>query len=485
MTTLSKRFASLFAIAILFAAAGSSALADFIMFDPDGGANSPKQTVNTFQYGAGNFLARGAVPFAVNANFQALFQAQLNSIVNNTPAQTTPAGLNAAGAVGGVAPYEITMVLSATETVTRLIANTTRFVLAGSQTANSFIEVYYDPNQNANPLAGTGYNDGLLILQATPTAAQPSTGVFSDGSPQPNPLPNFDGFGVNNYATAGPGGTNITSIVNAGGTKLSAVITYLNATFFVAPTGGDAGRQLQVGDIINFDLGHAATFDKIDPSHLFAGVKNAGTSGGPAPAVVPALGSVNGTSGPDFQIQAIAASAVSPGATPTPTPAPSATPTPTATPAPTATPTTTPTPTPNPTATPTATPTPTPNPTATPTPTPTPAPTGPVITITSNKTSVHEGRDAIITFTANPATHPHFTVNYSTLGTATLNTDYTLTPSTVDFAPNQASVSITLHANNDSVDEGGGETAKVQIEPGAGYQVSTSPRVSILILDPN
>jgi hypothetical protein len=476
-------------MAILFAAAGSSARADFIMFDPDGGGNSTKQTVNTFQYGAGNCLARGAVPFTVNGNFQDLFQAQLNSIVNDTAAQTTPAGLNAAGTVGGVAPYEITVVISATENITRLTANTTRFVLAASQTANSFVEVYYDPNQNANPLAGTGYNDGLLILQATPTAAQPNTGVFSDAAPQPNPLPNFDGFGTNNYATGGPGGTNITSIVNAGGTKLSAVITYVNSTFFVAPTGGDAGRQLHVGDIINFDLGHSASFDKIDPSHLFAGVKNAGTGGGPAPAVMPALGSVNGTSGPDFQIQAIAANSVSPGATPTPTPtptpAPSATPTPTATPAPTTTPT--PTATPNPTATPTATPTPTPAPTATPTPTPTPG--GPVISVQSNKTEVHEGRDAIITFTANPATHPQITVIYATAGAAILNTDYTLdspTPSQIVIPANQATATMTLHALTDNVNESGGEAAKIDVVAGSGYQVSgTAFRASVLILDPN
>jgi hypothetical protein len=393
-----------------------------------------------------------------------------------------------------VAPYEITVVISATENITRLTANTTRFVLAASQTANSFVEVYYDPNQNANPLAGTGYNDGLLILQATPTAAQPNTGVFSDAAPQPNPLPNFDGFGANNYANAGPGGTNITSIVNAGGTKLSAVITYVNSTFFVAPTGGDAGRQLHVGDIINFDLGHSASFDKIDPSHLFAGVKNAGTGGGPAPAVMPALGSVNGTSGPDFQIQAIAASAVSPGATPTPTPAPSATPTPTATPAPTTTPT--PTATPNPTATPTPAPTatPTPAPTATPTPaptatpTPTPAPSGPVISVQSNKTQVREGREATITFTASPTTHPQITVNYSTAGNATLNTDYTLsgTPSLVVIPADQASAIITLSALNDNENESGGEAAKVDLQPGSGYQVSpTLFRASVLILDPN
>ena len=66
------------------------------------------------------------------------------------------------------------------------------------------------------------------------------------------------------------------------------------------------------------------------------------------------------------------AKAITPIATPTPTPAPTATPaiTPNPTPTPSPSPTVTPTPTPSPT----VTPTPTPSPTVTPTPTPSPTP---------------------------------------------------------------------------------------------------------------
>jgi hypothetical protein len=108
-----------------------------------------------------------------------------------------------------------------------------------------------------------------------------------------------------------------------------------------------------------------------------------------------------------------------------------------------------------------------------------------VITVSSNKSQVREGKDATITFTANPTTHPQITVNYSTAGSATFNTDYSLsgTPSQVVIPVDQASASITLHAITDTVKEPAGETAKVMIEPGSGYQVSPTPRTSVLILD--
>lgn len=101
---------------------------------------------------------------------------------------------------------------------------------------------------------------------------------------------------------------------------------------------------------------------------------------------------------------------------------------------------------------------------------------------------MREGRQATFTFTASPTTHPQITVNYSTAGNATLNTDYTLsgTPSLVVIPADQASAIITLTALNDNENESGGEAAKVDLQPGSGYQVSpTLFRASVLILDPN
>lgn len=463
-----KHLIQVFAANFIIATAALSTHADTIMLDPDGGGNAPKISLSTFQFGAGNSLFSGALPFTQGNTFQLLFQAQLNSIVTETGLQVTPLGLNATGFVGGIAPYEITVVGSVTETITNVNQTPERalFKLTSTQSPDSFIEVYFDPNQNADPLQGTGYNDGTLILRGTPLPPNADVGSFSQTNPQPSPAPSFDSFVINNYATAGPGGTDVTSVSGMGGTKFDVNITYVNPTFFIAPGAGDAGRQVQVGDIVTFAVSHEAPFDKVDPSRTFDGTPNPGTGNGPAPSVTPNVGSNNGTTGPDLQTQTLIASSVHSASStpvPTPTPTPSVTPTPTATPTPSATPTPTPTATPNLAA---------------------------KVTISASRSQVHEGGDAIITFSfKGPLTHPPITVNYSTGGNAILDTDYTLsgTPGMVVIPANGTSAAITLHAIPDNVKEANGEAAKIFVEPGTGYEVPNqkdAARVSILILDP-
>jgi hypothetical protein len=461
---MNKRFVRLFTAIFII---GACARGDTIVFDPDGAGNSPKINLNAFQFGAGNSLFTSAIPFTVGNNFQLLFQAQLNSIVTNTGTQITPVGLNATGFTGGVAPYEITIVGSVTETVTNVNQTPARVVykLAATQVANSFIEVYFDASQNANPLQGTGYNDGQLILRGTPLPPSADVGTFTTTNPTPSPAPSFDNFSTNDYATAGPGNTNVTSNTGVGATRLDVRVTFVDTAFFVAAGGGDAGRQVQVGDIVSFDISHAAPFDKVDPSHKFVGVANSGTGPGPTPAVTPIIGSNNGTSGFDMQAQTLLATSIR-SANPTPTPSG--------------------TPTPTPTVTPTPTPTATPTPTVTPTPTPGP----PKVIVSADRAQVREGgADATITFTfRGPTTHSAITVNYATGGSATLNTDYTLsgTPGMVVIPANTASASITLHAPADTVKETNPEVAKITVLPGTGYDVPTQTdamRVVISILE--
>src|SRR5205823_5623804 len=106
---------------------------------------------------------------------------------------------------------------------------------------------------------------------------------------------------------------------------------------------------LHIGDVITLDFSQSTPFDKVDPSHNFAAAPNNGTGAGPSPAQTPRVGSSNGTTGPDFQAQTLAAAAFRPAITPSPTPTPSVTPTATPTVTPTVTPTATPTPTVTPT----------------------------------------------------------------------------------------------------------------------------------------
>jgi hypothetical protein len=110
-----------------------------------------------------------------------------------------------------------------------------------------------------------------------------------------------------------------------------------------------------------------------------------------------------------------------------------------------------------------------------------------VVIVESNREQVREGADATITFTAKTATHPAITVNYGTDGTATRNVDYTLSgnQTQVVIPANQPSATILLHSITDTVNESGGENARISVLPGAGYQVApgTNKRVSVLILD--
>lgn len=456
---MTNRYLQIVVATVAMAITASSLTADTIVFDPDGSGNSPKVNLTTFQFGAGNTLYRGALPFTVGNTFQLLFHGQLNSVVNNAGVQLVPSGLNATGAVGAVSPFEITVVGSVTESVTNLNSNApprATFRLANTQAPNSFVELYYDGNQNANPLQGTGYNDGTLILRGTPLPSQPDVGTFSLTNPEPAPLPPFDSFVTNNY-------TNVTSVVGVGATKLAVVVTTVDSAFFVAPGNGDTGRQVHIGDIVTLDVSAATPFDKVDPSMRFTTAANSGNGSGPTPTATPLIGSSNG-SGVDLQAQSLIATTINPPTTPTPTPTP--------------TPGTTPTPTVSPTATPSTTPT------------PTATPTGVKVVISANKLQVREGNDVTITFTVKGATtHPAFNVNYSVAGNATLNTDYTLsgTPGVVTIPANALSASITLHSIADTVKEPNGEAAKIVLQPGTGYDLPAqddAKRVSIIIVDP-
>lgn len=121
--------------------------------------------------------------------------------------------------------------------------------------------------------------------------------------------------------------------------------------------------------------------------------------------------------------------------------------------------------------------------------TPTPSPGAAKVLVSSNQASVKEGTDAIITFTfRGPATHGAITVNYTTGGTARLNTDYTLsgTPGQVVIGANAATATITLHAIADTVNETNGEVAKIFVAPGTGYIVPSQPdakRVNVTITE--
>jgi hypothetical protein len=271
-------------MAVGVVSAGPSARADFITFDADGGGPSPAlNNIGTFVYGAGNALAKGALPLTVGGTFQLYFQARLNSVQDINNNTIVPAGLNTS--------YEITIVGSITEVVTSVSGGppaSATFALAPVQSLNSFVRIFQDPGQNSNPLTGMGFNDGTMILTATPNPGVANSGNFSFADPQPSPPGDFDQHGANDY----PG---VSSVSGSGASAFVANVTGQNNAFFLTPL-----LSLNIAPI-----GNATPFTLVDPSALFAGLGPGGTD------VIPFIGTLNGGTpaqggGTDFQFQSIA-----------------------------------------------------------------------------------------------------------------------------------------------------------------------------------
>jgi len=407
---------------------GTSALrADTVVFDPDGvDPVADAFNINAFHLGSGNSLMRAVLPFSVGSSFQLLFQAHQSFVVGSGNSSLT---------------FEITILGSVTERVTT--ANTgppsrLTFELSKNQATDSFIEIYSNSPPDAVDLDGTGFNDGTLIVRASPVSPLPNVGTFCLTDPQPSPPPSFDVFGPDDY----PG---ITSIVGAGATRLNLVVGYVDSRFFPAPSPspapGSTIRQLRVGDVVTIDIGQAAPFNGVNPSGAFTASPNPGTGALPSPTATPLIGTVNGISGPDVQTQGPVVISF---AAPTPTPS------------------------------------------GTPGVTPTPA--VPKVIVSASRTQLREGGDSTITFSANSPNHPDLTINYSVGGPATLNVDYTLTGTLgqVVIPSGQTTTSIVLHAIEDTVNEPNGEGAKITLLPGTGYFIPDNKkanRVVVLILD--
>ncbi len=236
--------------ALGIAVLGSSARAGAIQFNPTGTAGDPVYTIQGIDPGPGNALAVGAVPLTVGKTFQLDYQASVSVLVGANGLPLVPSGMNSS--------YQFTTVGSFTEVVTSLSAGGTlaTFAVAPNQSSNSFFEMYYNPAVVANSLAGTGFNQGTLILAGKPSTTEASIGIFSlsttsTGAPV---TAAFDQFISNHY----PG---INTVAGSGSAMLSADVTYLNTAFFETPISQ-----------IRFNSSLVTPFDQASPSALFTGL---------------------------------------------------------------------------------------------------------------------------------------------------------------------------------------------------------------------
>lgn len=223
---------------------------------------------------AGAFIPQG-IPAGTQIPFPSYFQAKVDSV--QTPDGIIP-----------LTQGEITMVgsfmLQPTADTTETLA---AFELLDT---GDFLEVYYDPTPDVDPTAGTGYNNGQLIMR----------GGFLSGTNEfmANPAAQRD---LDEHVVDGNQYPGIRAVTGNGITDLGrAQATFADSDFFVS------GFE----PLISVDVDYQTWFDLINPSDAFVTQPNPGFGDGPAPVSFnigsgdpTGIGPLNGTGGEDLMFQ--------------------------------------------------------------------------------------------------------------------------------------------------------------------------------------
>lgn len=201
-------------VAAALSTAGVAHATSTILFDMNGAAPGGVISVDVFDWAPDNALiVNGANPAFTGTNLQVFSQGSLAAFI--TAGTTATYTLPTAGS-------EFTFELSMLERTDGIGTGTVSLTpISGT------LNLWYDSAKNANQLAGTGYNDGLLILTASVVGG---SGTFTDLSilfPLLFPRVALDQFGVDNY----PG---ITTDVGSGNTNLLLDVTFAHRDFFLS-----------------------------------------------------------------------------------------------------------------------------------------------------------------------------------------------------------------------------------------------------------
>jgi hypothetical protein len=287
----------------LFAARANAAIS--FTFDPTGtpGAGGDVAGVTTLDWDPNNALSVEGLT-AINS-FYAIEAAGGFSPIAIAAAQaaalpfTTYAHGKLDGFSGGALPAdgsEITFVAGFGERVTgvALVGGNLIATFDDGVGAANFFQIYYQKPGNADPLAGTGYGDGTLILSGVISNVFSSTGFnvndFNAG--------NLDQHLTDDYPL-------INTVGGDGHAKIEGPVSYFDPNFFPS---GFTSPGLTLFSIFQSNL--SVPFLGVDPSAAFNLV-----GGGPAVTEgaglgIVSLGTVNGQAipiggggGPDFQFQ--------------------------------------------------------------------------------------------------------------------------------------------------------------------------------------
>lgn len=281
------------------AALGLTGTAGAIQFDTQGlsGAGTVIN-VDTFDWSPDSALGVGAVT-AIN-NFVAGSGKTTFDLLAHASLANFEAGGSVVTGTGLNTGFEITFVGGFTEKV--LTASAPATATFGLAPGVNFFEIYWDSARNSDrsldsdvgpKSAGTGYNDGILIMSGAVTE---SFGNFSTNVSAGNAL--LDSFGSDSLAgqqsVRGVGSSDIT---------VTVMPTFYDPAFFLGTTPFTTFS-------LAFNTSQVTPYRQVDPATQFTG-----TGGG---VVLPSLGAVNGVTGPDFQFQADPNSSLATGVVPEP-----------------------------------------------------------------------------------------------------------------------------------------------------------------------
>ncbi|GEM_PF-2004921 len=265
--------ATLTATACLGLAGTALGLTTPVVFDPTG-SGGPGTVIKSFDWAPDNALAVDAVPLPLwdvlggtaDANdpstwrpFNMYFQAKLRQYVDlNNNGFNLPAG-------------EITVIGGLSERGYRSDAGTTStaFFQFDPNGDVNFLEVYYDAADNADQVAGTGYDDGSLILTAKLKGQHPTGSFTSNVQPLPAPLGDGSGAGGNFPPLDGSTPTDVTpnvaTLQGSGSIDIRFTVTSYDPNWFITPPS-----EILVGLLLE-STGLATPFNSAEPAALIVG----------------------------------------------------------------------------------------------------------------------------------------------------------------------------------------------------------------------
>jgi hypothetical protein len=245
--------------ALALGVAGGAQASNTIQFDINGSAPGGVISVDTFDWTPDNALiVNGATPGTTQVQVVAQGSLGVFTLSGVPNVNTLP-----------ISGTEFTFQIDMQETVAGIGTNTVQLT-----PVSGTISIYYDAVADANQLAGTGYNDGQLILTASIVPGAGSTGTFTDfNALGPVPTTPLDNHNANNYP-------NVVSDSGNGSTKLDFHVTFADPNFFLSNI-----TTLLIG--MQDTSNNTTPFIQADPAAQVVGIA-------PVFTVNPAGGFVNG-----------------------------------------------------------------------------------------------------------------------------------------------------------------------------------------------